>query len=126
MSVEGTNRMTTGGQRPLWLLGKKKEVFIHREGNLGDHGDQGLRSRAGGNLSVASGSVSRGGPAVRGRRWRLRATGLVLHGISLSLKLAPETSAHSSVNPRPQYSSPCALCRSSVSSKAVQPNVLIH
>lgn len=48
MSVEGTNRMTTGGQRPLWLLGKKKEVFIHREGNLGDHGDHGLRSRTGG------------------------------------------------------------------------------
>lgn len=48
MDVEGTNRTATGGQRPLWLLGKKKEVFIRCEGNLGDHGDHGLKSQAGG------------------------------------------------------------------------------
>lgn len=53
-------------------------------------------------------------------------TSLVLQGISLSLMLAPERRAHSSVNPRPQYSSPCALCHFFVSLKAVQPKVLIH
>lgn len=33
-----------GRTRPLWLLGKKREVFIYHEGTLGDHNDHELRT----------------------------------------------------------------------------------
>lgn len=40
----GNKQNDNGRTRPLWLPGEKREVFIRREGSLGDHRDHELRN----------------------------------------------------------------------------------